>query len=89
MREIIARTVCLLTVAVVVALAHLFAERHNLTDFDVLSGLGTTYEYVGHFENNNGKHLGFGKVTEIDVHCSVFPLVVVRTVSLYNRVNRP
>ena len=45
----------------------IFAERHNLTDFDVLSGLGTTYEYVGHFENNNGKHLGFGKVTEIDV----------------------
>ena len=30
MREIIARVVCLLTVAVVVALAHLFAERHNL-----------------------------------------------------------
>jgi mono/diheme cytochrome c family protein len=29
MRELIARTVCVLTVAVVVALAHLFAERHN------------------------------------------------------------
>ena len=29
MREIIARTLCLLTVAVVVALAHLFAEKHN------------------------------------------------------------
>ena len=29
MREIIARVVCLLTVAVVVALAHLFAARHN------------------------------------------------------------
>jgi hypothetical protein len=45
----------------------IFAERHNLIDFDVLSGLGTTYEYVGHFENNNGKHLGFGKLTDIDV----------------------
>lgn len=29
MREIIARAVCLLTVTVVLALAHLFAERHN------------------------------------------------------------
>jgi mono/diheme cytochrome c family protein len=29
MREIIARVVCLLTVVVVVALAHLFAQRHN------------------------------------------------------------
>ena len=29
MREIIARLVCLLAVAVVVALAHVFAERHN------------------------------------------------------------
>jgi mono/diheme cytochrome c family protein len=29
MREIIARAVCLLTVAMVVALAHLFAEKHN------------------------------------------------------------
>ena len=29
MREIIARVVCCLTVVVVVALAHLFAERHN------------------------------------------------------------
>src|SRR5215211_4023247 len=37
----------------------IFAERHNLTDFDVLSVLGTSYEYVGHFENNNGKHRGF------------------------------
>ena len=29
MREIVAWVVCLVTVAVVVALAHLFAERHN------------------------------------------------------------
>jgi mono/diheme cytochrome c family protein len=29
MREIIARVVCLLTVAMVLALAHFFAERHN------------------------------------------------------------
>ena len=29
MREIIARVVCLLTVVVVVSLAHLFAEKHN------------------------------------------------------------
>ena len=45
----------------------IFAERHNLTDIDLLSVLGTTYEYVGHFENNNGKHLGFGKLTGIDI----------------------
>lgn len=30
MREIIARAVCVLTVAVVVALAHVFARKHNL-----------------------------------------------------------
>ena len=29
MREILARSVCLLTVAMVLALAHLFAQRHN------------------------------------------------------------
>ena|SRR5215211_7860242 len=45
----------------------IFAERHNLTDFDVLSVLGTSYEYVGHFENNNGEHRGFGKLTDIDI----------------------
>lgn len=43
----------------------IFAERHNLTD--VQSVLNTDYEYVGHFENNNGKHLGFRKLTNIDV----------------------
>ena len=37
----------------------IFAERHNLTDIDLQSVLATNYEYVGHFENNNGKHLGF------------------------------
>ena len=45
----------------------IFAEKHNLTDFDVQSVLDTDYEYVGHFENNNGKHLGFGKLTNIDI----------------------
>ena len=45
----------------------IFAERHNLFDFDIQSVLDTGYEYVGHFENNNGKHLGFGKLTSIDI----------------------
>ena len=45
----------------------IFAERHNLTDIDLQSILNTNYEYVGHFENNNGKHLGFGKLTNIDI----------------------
>ena len=35
-----------------------YAENHNLTVLDSLSA-GTDYLYTGHFENNNGKHLGF------------------------------
>ena len=45
----------------------IFAETHNLIDFAVQSVLDTDYEYVGHFENNNGKHRGFGKLTNIDI----------------------
>ena len=45
----------------------IFAERHNLTDIDILSVLATNYEYVGHFENNNGQHRGFGRLTDIDI----------------------
>lgn len=44
----------------------IFAERHNLTDISIQNDLGN-YEYVGHFENNNGKHLGFAKLTSIDI----------------------
>ena len=36
----------------------IFAERHNLTVFD-FERAETGYLYAGHFENNNGKHLGF------------------------------
>jgi hypothetical protein len=36
----------------------IYAERHNLTVFDFQSA-ETGYLYTGHFENNNGKHLGF------------------------------
>lgn len=36
----------------------IFAERHNLTDFSDQS-IDTNYLYAAHFENNNGKHLGF------------------------------
>ena len=36
----------------------IFAEGHNLTVFDI-QGAETGYLYTGHFENNNGKHLGF------------------------------
>ena len=45
----------------------IFAERHNLFDFDIQSVLNTDYEYVGHFESNNGKHLGFARLTSIDI----------------------
>ena len=34
-----------------------YAERHNLAVFDSQSAEG--YLYAAHFENNNGKHLGF------------------------------
>ena len=45
----------------------IFADRHNLTDIDTQSVLNTDYEYVGHFEGNNGKHLGFARLTSIDI----------------------
>ena len=40
----------------------IFAERHNLTVFedqDEDQSAETGYLYAAHFENNNGKHLGF------------------------------
>jgi hypothetical protein len=36
----------------------IFAERHDLTVFDD-ERAETGYLYAAHFENNNGKHLGF------------------------------
>jgi hypothetical protein len=36
----------------------IFAERHNLSIFDDQRA-ETGYLYAAHFENNNGKHLGF------------------------------
>ena len=36
----------------------IFAERH-LTVFDDIQSAEIGYLYAGHFENNNGKHLGF------------------------------
>ena len=36
----------------------IFAERHNLTVIENQSA-ATGYLYAEHFENNNGKHLGF------------------------------
>jgi hypothetical protein len=36
----------------------MFAERHNLSIFDD-ERAETGYLYAAHFENNNGKHLGF------------------------------
>ena len=36
----------------------IYAERHNLVGFDIQRA-ETGYLYTGHFENNNGKHLGF------------------------------
>lgn len=37
----------------------IFAETHNLTVFDDTQSAEIGYLYAGHFENNNGKHLGF------------------------------
>ena len=42
----------------------IFAERH-LTVFDDIQGAEIGYLYAGHFENNNGKHLGFS-VTSVN-----------------------
>lgn len=36
----------------------IFAERHNLSDLSQQT-IDTNYLYTAHFENNNGKHLGF------------------------------
>jgi hypothetical protein len=36
----------------------IYAERHNLTSLDIHRA-ETGYLYAEHFENNNGKHLGF------------------------------
>ena len=36
----------------------MYADNHNLTVFDV-ERADSGYLYAGHFENNNGKHLGF------------------------------
>lgn len=40
----------------------IFAENHSLTVFDNQSA-ETGYLYAAHFENNNGKHLGFSMAT--------------------------
>ena len=36
----------------------IFAQRHNLSDLSEQT-FDTDYLYTAHFENNNGKHLGF------------------------------
>ena len=36
----------------------IFAQRHNLADLSD-QNIDTNYLYTAHFENNNGKHLGF------------------------------
>jgi hypothetical protein len=40
----------------------IYAERHNLAVFNSSRAAETGYLYAGHFENNNGKHLGFSIV---------------------------
>ena len=49
----------------------IFAQLHNLTNIDIQSLIGTNFVYTGHFENNNGRHLGFGKLTDIDIQRAV------------------
>ena len=39
----------------------IFAERHDLTGCNVKDS-DTGYLYAAHFENNNGKHLGFSVI---------------------------
>ena len=41
----------------------IFAERHLFAVLDTECGAATGYLYAEHFENNNGKHLGFSIVT--------------------------
>lgn len=41
----------------------IFAERHKFAVFDTECGAATGYLYAEHFENNNGKHLGFSMAT--------------------------
>ena len=41
----------------------IFAERHKLAVLDNECGAATGYLYAEHFENNNGKHLGFSMAT--------------------------
>ena len=41
----------------------IFAERHKLAVLDDECGAATAYLYAEHFENNNGKHLGFSMAT--------------------------
>ena len=49
----------------------IFAQQHNLINIDIQSLLGANFVYTGHFENNNGRHLGFGKLTDIDIQSAV------------------
>ena len=37
----------------------IYADTHNLTVSDFVRAEESGYLYTGHFENNNGKHLGF------------------------------
>ena len=42
----------------------IFAERHKLAVLDNECGAAIGYLYAEHFENNNGKHLGFSMATK-------------------------
>jgi hypothetical protein len=77
---IVTAAFCLTLAASVRADAHfdiqleklIFAGRHNLTDLsDQL--VDTNYLYTAHFENNNGKHLGFSMAS---VHQGPKPEIV-------------
>jgi hypothetical protein len=50
----------------------IFAQRHNLTDISDQS-IDTNYLYTAHFENNNGRHLGFSMAS---VHQGPKPEIV-------------
>ena len=52
----------------------IFAERHNLTDLSDQQ-IDINYLYTAHFEDNNGKHLGFS-MASASVHQGPKPEIV-------------
>jgi hypothetical protein len=65
----------------------IFAERHNLSDVSD-QNFDTDYLYTAHFENNNGKHLGFSMATA-SVHNGPKPEIVRTPLSAESVTQNP